>query len=85
MVPSAPVVVVAAPSNPPPERMDQSTCVPLTARPAASVALTTSGLGSWSPSSALWLFPDTMLSALATAAMALSANVTGASPVTAAS
>ena len=85
MVPSGPVVVVAAPSSPPPARIVQSTTVPETGFPAASVALTTNGLGSRTPASALWLLPETMVRALATAAMAFSVKVTGVSPVTAAS
>src|ERR1043165_140060 len=76
VVPSEPVVVVALPRTPPPERMFQSTWAPLTARPAASVALTTSGLVSGRPTRALWLLPDTIVSAEATAASAVSVNET---------
>src|ERR1043165_4093326 len=76
VVPSAPVVELAAPSTPPPETMVQSTCVPATARPAASVALTTSGFVSGSPTSALWLLPETIARAEAAAARAVSVNDT---------
>src|ERR1051326_7126273 len=72
VVPSEPVVEVAAPSTPPPETIVQSTCVPATARPAASVAFTTSGFVSGRPTSALWLLPETMASPLATGASAFS-------------
>src|ERR1041384_1643816 len=75
-VPSEPVVDVAAPSTPPPETIVQSTCAPLTARPAASVAFTTRGFVSGSPTRALWLLPETIASALATAARAVSVNDT---------
>src|ERR1041384_3773230 len=76
VVPSEPVVDVAAPSTPPPETMVQSTCAPLTARPAASVAFTTSGFVSGRPTSALWLLPETMARAEAAAARAVSVNDT---------
>src|ERR1043166_6037587 len=76
VVPSEPVVDVAAPRPPPPETMVQSTCAPLTARPAASVALTTSGLGKANPTRALWLLPETMARAEAAAASAVSVNDT---------
>src|ERR1043166_2398526 len=76
VVPSEPVVEVAAPRTPPPETMVQSTCAPLTARPAASVAFTTSGFVSGRPTRALWLLPETMARAEAAAASAVSVNDT---------
>src|ERR1041384_5891048 len=76
VVPSEPVVEVAAPSTPPPETMVQSTCAPLTARPAASVAFTTSGFVSGRPPRAVWVLRETRARAEAAAASAVSVNDT---------
>src|ERR1043165_9044893 len=70
------MVVVADPSCPPPERIVQSTCAPETGLPEASVALTTRGFGNGKPISALWVLPETIASADATAAIAVSVNET---------
>src|SRR5207248_2329745 len=76
VVPALPVGVVALPWSPPPGTIVQSTCGPVNTRAVASVAFTTSGAGSCRPTSALWLFPETSVSALATAARAVSVNET---------
>src|ERR1041384_3327752 len=56
--------------------MVQPPRAPLTARPAASAAFTTSGFGRGRPRSALWLFPETIARVEAVAASAVSVNDT---------